>query len=438
LYYLSFVTFDQLLIMKLSLSLTVLSWIAFFPGKGLGVPTWPASIDELEDIMFLNAGFRKSGFADAVTPCSYSAAGPGRMTAAEWLRSAFHDMATANVYSGIGGLDASLMFETDREENIGAAFNSSLAFFANFYSSRVSVSDLIALGVYTSVRSCGGPVVTIRAGRVDAIAAGDIGVPEPQNSVGTFENQFERAGFSTADMIEMTACGHTIGGVHSADFPQIVPVGSAPPYDFVSADSTIDVFDNKIAVEWIAGTTADPMSVGPSIAAGRNSDGKVFGADGNVTMKALTDPTTFANTCASILQRMIETVPPGTIFSDVLQPYEVKPSGLQLTLLSGGASIKFEGFIRVRTTVRSAASIANVNLVYKDRNGGSTCGACTISTTAAGTTTGFDDSFAVGLLNSGDDSYSNDYLVLLILCNSAIRYIYIILQCSHHYHERSY
>lgn len=352
--------------------------------------------------MFLNAGFRKSGFADAVTPCSFSAAGPGRMTAAEWLRTAFHDMATANVYFGTGGLDASLMFETTRDENIGAAFNSSLAFFANFYSSRVSVSDLIALGVYTGVRSCGGPAVKIRAGRVDAQVAGDIGVPEPQNSLGTFENQFGRAGFNTADMIAMTACGHTIGGVHSADFPQIVPVGSAPN-DFGSADSTIDVFDNKIALEWIAGTTADPMSVGPSIAAGRNSDGKVFGADGNVTMQALTDPTTFATTCASILQRMIETVPPGTIFSDALQPYEVKPSALQLTLLQGGATIKFEGYIRVRTTVRSAASIASVNLVYKDRNGGSTCGGCTISTTLAGTTTGFDDSFAVCLLDPGDD-----------------------------------
>jgi len=83
----------------------------------------------------------------------------------------------------------------------------------------------------------------------------------------------------------------------------------------------------------------------------------------------------------------------GTVLTDVISPYDVKPSDLQLTLLSGGTSISFTGFIRVRTTVRPAANIASVNLVYKDR-GGNACGGCTITTTAAGAATGFDDSFA--------------------------------------------
>jgi Peroxidase len=378
----------------MKLFLPILAWVAFC---GAATPIWPSSTDELEDIMFLNSGYRKSGFADAVTPCGYSAAGPGRITAAEWIRTAFHDMASGDVYfGGSGGLDASIMFETDRAENIGAAFNTSLAFFANYYSTRASVSDLIALSVYTAVRSCGGPVVPIRAGRIDATVAGPKGdVPLPQNSVGTFENQFARTGFSTSDMIEMTACGHTVGGVHAEDFPQIVPVGSAPN-NFKAVDSTVNVFDNRIAVEWITGNTTDPMTVGPSIAAGMNSDAKVFGADGNVTMQALTNPTTFASTCSSILQRMIEVVPPQVVFTNFIIPYEVKPTALQLTLLSGGASISFTGLIRVRTTVRPASNIASVQLTYKDRNGGNACGACTISTSVAGATTGFDDSFAVG------------------------------------------
>jgi hypothetical protein len=351
----------------------------------------------LEDIMFLNAGYRKSGFADAVTPCSFSAAGPGRITAAEWIRTAFHDMASGDVYSETGGLDASIMFETNRAENTGAAFNTSLAFFANYYSTQASVSDLIALSVYTAVRSCGGPVVPIRAGRIDATVAGPEGlIPTPQDSADTFEDQFARTGFNTADMIGMTACGHTVGGVHAADFPQIVPVGSAPPYGYKAIDSTIAVFDNRVAVEWIDGNTADPMSVGPSVKAGFNSDAKVFGADGNVTMQVLTNPTEFASTCASILQRMIEVVPQQVVFTDFIAPYDVKPTALQLTLLSGGTSISFTGLIRVRTTVLPASNIASVQLTYKDRNGGNACGACTISTSAAGTTTGFDDSFVVG------------------------------------------
>lgn len=346
--------------------------------------------------MFLNSGYRKSGFADAVTPCGYSAAGPGRITAAEWIRTAFHDMITGDVYFGSGGLDASIMFETNRAENIGAAFNSSLAFFAKFYSTRASVSDLIALSVHMAVRSCGGPVVPFRGGRIDATVAGPEGlVPVPESSTGTFENQFARTGFSTSDMITMTACGHTVGGVHGEDFPQIVPLGSAP-YNFVAVDSTVAVFDNRVAVEWIVGNTTDPMSVGPSVASGTNSDAKVFGADGNVTMQALTNPSTFASSCSSILQRMVEVVPPQVTFTPFIVPYEVKPTALQLTLLPGGTSISFTGLIRVRTTVRPASNIASVQLTYKDRNGGNACGACTISTSVAGTATGFDDSFAVG------------------------------------------
>lgn len=49
-----------------------------------------------------------------------------------FVRVAFHDFAPANVAKGTGGLDASLGFETNREENHGAAMNDSLTFFAPF------------------------------------------------------------------------------------------------------------------------------------------------------------------------------------------------------------------------------------------------------------------------------------------------------------------
>jgi hypothetical protein len=96
---------------------------------------------------------------------------------------------------------------------------------------------------------------------------------------------------------------------------------------------------------------------------------------------------------------MIEVVPPNVVLPDPVQPYEVKPTALQLTLLSGGSSISFTGFIRVRTTVRPMSDIASVQLIYLDRNGASSCGSCTISTSVAGTSNGFDDSFAVSSLN---------------------------------------
>jgi Peroxidase len=149
------------------------------------VSTWPDATDELEDITFLLTGHSSRGFSSAVTPCSFSSAGLGRQSAAEWLWTTFHDMATGNVFLHTGGLDASLMFELNSGENIGVAFNT---FMSGLFNSRVSVADLIALGVYMAVRSCSGPAVQIRAGRIDATAAGPLGVPLAQNSIGTFQN----------------------------------------------------------------------------------------------------------------------------------------------------------------------------------------------------------------------------------------------------------
>lgn len=378
------------------LSWTVLAWIALMLQYGATAAavstTWPSSVDELEDIMLLNTGYRARGFAVAVTPCSFSAQGNGRIASAEWIRTAFHDMATGSVFTGIGGLDASLVFELGGD-NIGAAFDTTLTTFAPFLSSQSSMADLIAMGVYTAVRSCGGPVVPIKTGRMDATAAGPNGVPLPQNSLFTFENQFARTGFNTTEMIAVTACGHTLGGVHAEDFPQIVTAVTAPN-NFPHFDSTT-AFDEKIASEYIAGTSTDPLVVGPSKASGRDSDARVFAADGNVTMKAMADPATFASMCSTMLQKMIEVVPGGTVLTDPIVPYEIKPNAIQLTLLDGGATILFTGEIRVRTTVRKASQIASVQLVYKDRSGSSSCGGCSISTSQKGIAAGFDDSFTV-------------------------------------------
>jgi hypothetical protein len=339
--------------------------------------------------MFLNNGYRARGFATAVTPCSFSAQGAGRTAASEWVRTAFHDMATGSVFTGVGGLDASIAFEPGGE-NIGAAFNTTLTTFAPFLTSRSSMADIIALGVYTAVRSCGGPVVAIRTGRKDATSSGPTGVPLPQNSLGTFINQFLRVGFNTSEMIAVTACGHTLGGVHAVDFPQIVTAGSVPN-DFAHFDTT-NAFDEKVASEYVKGTTANPLVSGPCVGSGRCSDARVYSADNNVTITAMADPSTFQQTCARVLQKMIEVVPGGTTLTDPIVPYEVKPVGLQLNIQNDGSNIVFSGEVRIRTTTRQ---ISNVQLIYKDRNGGNACSACTISAINKGSASGFDDTFSV-------------------------------------------
>ena len=358
-------------------------------------PTWPAPIDELEDIMFLTQGYRTRTFADLVTPCSKSPNTAGRINAAEWIRTAFHDMATADVSTGLGGLDASLLFEMDRSENIGAAFQSTFIFLQSFLTVQSSISDLLALSMYTAVRACGGPIVPIRAGRIDATEAGATGVPEPQDPTLTFVAQFARMGFNTSEMIEVTACGHTVGGVHSVDFPLIVPDGSAPNDFglFDDANQAQSKFDCGVARDYVLGNTTNPLVVGIAKQNGRDSDGRVFGADKNVTIKALADPVVFQDRCAVVLQKMIDVVPATVTLTDPIQPYEVKPVNPQLTLVAPGTTLAFTGEIRVRTTVRTADKIASVTVVYKDRDGKA---GDTITATSVGTATGFDDEFTVG------------------------------------------
>ena len=371
-----------------------LPWIALLlPSFAVADPTWPSATDELEDVMYLSTGYRSRGFASFVTPCSKGIS-PGRNTAAEWLRTGFHDMANANsFFAPHGGIDASLAFELNNGDNIGTGFNSTFVTYSDYISTRLSAADLVALGTYTSVRACGGPVIPIKGGRKDATQAGSSGaIPQPQNAIGIFNNQFSRMGFTSKEMIQMVACGHTLGGVHAANFPNIVAPGTAPN-DYGLFDNSLE-FDNGITTRYLNGPDTDPLSLGISVKNTRNSDKVVFNSDSNVTVKAMTDQAAFNSVCATILGRMIDTVDPDLVtLSPVVTPYEVKPAGLQLTLLSGGTLLRFSGDIRVRTTIRSAAQIASVQLAYNDRTGLAV--SSPIMAAAGGTAAGFDDSFSV-------------------------------------------
>lgn len=357
-------------------------------------PTWPSSVDELEEIMFQLQSFRARKFADTVSPCDNEASGPGRQNAAEWLRVGFHDMSTANTFFGTGGLDGSLQYELDNGENTGPGHKTTLEFMSPYNSPRASLSDLIALGVYTSVRSCGGPAIPFRAGRIDATEKGNTGVPQPQNSVFTFQQQFERMGFNTEEMIQVTACGHTLGGVHNSEFPDLVPANAGKNGE-IPLDMTMSVFDNKVVTEYLSGTTQNPLVVGPSIKVSKNSDFKVFNADGNKTMEALADSQKFTNACKTVLQKMIDVVPQGVKLTDPITPYTVKPVDLQLTLAQGGKALQFTGYIRVRTTGLAKDSISSITINYKNRQGKASCGdSCVITSTVQGVSQGFDDTFA--------------------------------------------
>lgn len=343
--------------------------------------TWPSSTDHLEDILYLQQGWLHFGFRDGksikktfhepaietylltlasgVTPCTFSSAGGGRQTAAEWVRTAYHDMATYDIDTGLGGIDASIAFELGRAENPGDAFNGTFGFTSGFHSIKSSQADLIALGVVVASMSCGGPIVPFRAGRVDAIQAGVSGVPEPQQDLATHTAIFAKQGFNTSEMITMVACGHVLGGVHGVDFPQI----TGDDTNFPKFNTRFSQFGNTIVTEYLEDNSTDVLVMGKNDTF--NSDKRIFAADGNKTMTALADPTNFQAQCRDIFARMIDTVPATVKLSEVITPIEVKPYKLSLSL-AGNNTLSFSGHIRIRTTERDASK-TTVSLQYRDR-----------------------------------------------------------------------
>ena len=361
-------------------------------------PTWPNDFDDLEEVMFQVFGFKARKFADVVFPCGNEEFEPGRFNSAEWLRTGFHDMATANNYFGTGGIDASLQYELDNPDNGGPGFRTTLEFMAPFFKKKTSLADLIALGVYTSVRSCDGPIVPIRYGRVDATSRGPTGVPLVQNSIFTFQQQFDRMGFNPTEMIQLVACGHTIGGVHSDPNAQIVPPNTMP-LEVGPFDESPDIYDNEVVTGYLNGTTPNPLVRGPSVALRHNSDFRIFNSDQNATVTAMASSNEdFKAICQGVLGRMIDVVPDGVKLTDPIEPYSVKPVSLQLLLNDDAKTLQWTGFIRVRTTDFLLEEVEGITITYKDRYGGSNCGgACSFTVTHRGVGGGFDDNFEVSL-----------------------------------------
>ncbi|KAF5358167.1 hypothetical protein D9756_001335 [Leucocoprinus leucothites] len=291
---------------------------------------WPSpQYDALETFLYEGQRGDGSNLASLVHPCR-KRTGTMASIAAEWLRFAFHDMATHNVDDGSGGMDGSLVYELGRSENFGLGFNQTLTDFETFPNKYVSRADIFALGAVFAVATCGGPIVPYRGGRVDAWTAGISGTPEPQNTLDTHKEMFRKQGFSSTEMIALTACGHTIGGVRDADFPMLVSASTTPgqPH-IVDFDSTTQ-FDNKIATEYLAGNTQNVLVNTPNTTMA--SDLRVFMSDGNQTMRSLSDPNTFMSQCQSLLERMFNTVPHGVSLTDEITLIPAKVWGVQLTV----------------------------------------------------------------------------------------------------------
>lgn len=143
----------------------------------------------------------------------------------------------------------------------------------------------------------------------------------------------------------MVACGHTMGGVHGKTFPEITEDNSET--NVVHFDSTEATFDQKVATEYLDGTTQNPLVIAHNDTL--NSDKRIFAADNNVTMKALaSDPKTFGSMCADIFARMIDTVPSTVALTEPLEPIPLKPS-ITSFALTNSTHVTLTGRIRLLT-----------------------------------------------------------------------------------------
>ncbi|KAF7346048.1 Peroxidase [Mycena sanguinolenta] len=286
---------------------------------------WPSPlIDQLEGLLYEG---KQEGLPDRVVDLLAQLNGcipqdNNGSTAAEWIRFAYHDMATHNIDDGTGGLDNSI--------NVGGDLEAAMFDFIDFPNKYLFYSDVTAIGVVLATVGCGGPVVALRGGRIDASSAGPPGVPTPDQSLDDFIESFRKQGFTQEEMIALVACGHTVGGVHNPDFPTLVPPGNIQFEDNIVLFDGTPQFDNAIVTQYLDGTTDDLLVIGANGNSTLSSDLRVFSSDGNVTMQSLASPENFASTCATLLGRMIDTVPSNVTLTDGIQPLPVKVAGVQL------------------------------------------------------------------------------------------------------------
>ncbi|KAF7341549.1 Peroxidase [Mycena venus] len=333
---------------------------------------WPSP--QLDALEALRWDQDRNGITGLVQPCDFFIFGPansGRSNAADWIRTAYHDMATHNSTDGTGGMDASIRFteEQARPEDIGDGFSNSVAVLQAVSTRYISIADTLAVGLILAVENCGGPEIAFRGGRVDAVEPNIPGVPEPQQDLDSHIASFSRQGFTQTEMIGLVACGHTMGGVQHDPFPDIVPELNDPnsTESVVHFDSTHVNFDNNIAIEYIAGTTKNPLVVGFNDTT--NSDKRIFGSDGNATMQSFANsPDLFASTCADLLGRMVDTVPAGVQLTDVITPLPVKPAKLQLLFVGDTNTIQFSGEVRLWDLAEGANPIDSVVTVSGGRH----------------------------------------------------------------------
>jgi len=238
--------------------------------------------------------------------------------------------------------------------------NNSLSDFSSFPNKYVTRADLIGIATVFAVATCGGPVIPFQGGRIDTNIAGPYGVPNASDTTESLTASFAHQGFNVSEMIQLVACGHTLGGVRYPDFPTVVSPGSNTGATVVDLFDETQQFDHNIVANYLDGTTQDPLIVLNQTMA---SDLRVFSADNNVTMQSMNTADSFSQTCSTIISKMLNTVPSSVTLTDPIELLPVKVSAVQLTV--GTSQLQFQASVRLTLPSNSTT----VNMYWCDRYG---------------------------------------------------------------------
>ncbi|KAF8163594.1 L-ascorbate oxidase [Crassisporium funariophilum] len=321
---------------------------------------WPSpQYDALEGLLYEGRRGDGSSLASLVHPCR-KRSGTLASVAAEWLRFAFHDMATHNSDDGTGGLDGSIVYELNRPENFGLGFNQTLSDFEVYPNKLISRADVITIGAIFAVATCGGPIIPFRGNRTDTYTPGGTGTPEPQHDLATLTDSFRKQGFSQTEMIKLVACGHSFGGVRSSDFPELVPPNPNSVMPVIVDFDTTAQFDNGVVTEYLDGTTKNVLVVSPNKT--MVADLRVFESDGNSTMRSLADKNVYASECQTMLTRMLDTVPKDVTLTDEITLLPAKVNGGQLSFEKN--QLVFKASLRLTQPTNTTANPKRVVTMF--------------------------------------------------------------------------
>ena len=219
-----------------------------------------------------------------------------------------------------------------------------------------------------AVGACGGPHIEMKGGRVDATAAGPTGVPEPETDLQDTLDELSNAGFNGDDIITLTACGHSMGGVHHSSFPQVVPASAVTSTNLdgrIVFDETVAVFDFDTVTDYVHGTGDKGGPLVTTTNKTVNSDYRLYNSDSNSTMTRLAGSASyFAGQCSAIFQRMIETIPGGVTLTTAVDPTtstNLKPYGIALSVNWAG-TMTLTGNFRVRTLPAPIRDVPDTDL----------------------------------------------------------------------------